>query len=236
MKISPIRLFYNTNNELLTVDFGHGGRAEHDSGIEKFKKTLAVHTEMDGLSKYSINLFPIENYIFEKFDYKGQQYFVFYFSTNIIYSNSVKRRDLKYWIVDQFNLKYSERCRNGINSAWSSSEFLVASNESYERDINSLFNAFSNMDILIGYSAEREYTRGELKLSIRSNVEILPNDYELIIDKTGINTYHESEYYITAKSYIHQKLADEGKWQDKRAFEKELKIISKRLNNMQSSS
>lgn len=126
MKVSPIRLIHTANNELVAVDFGHGGRAEHEEGIQKFKEVLAVHTESDGLNKCVLNVFPKDNYIFEKLEYGGQFYFVFYFSTDEIHSTSRKKRDLKYWIEEIFNLKYSQNCRHGINAAWSDSEFLIA--------------------------------------------------------------------------------------------------------------
>ena len=53
MKVSPIKFIHNDKLELIAVDFGHGGRAQHNNGIGWFKKAFGVVSTLEGLDKYA---------------------------------------------------------------------------------------------------------------------------------------------------------------------------------------
>lgn len=230
MKVSPIRLIHNNFQELIAVDFGYSFRAEHQRGIDSFKKTLGVNSDLDGLEQYTSRLYPDDKIFFEKLDYKNEIYYVLNFDTWGIYNRSNNRKHLQPWFVDMFSLKYSDTCRLGINSAWDDHQFVIVAHEQYELDMKVLYNAFINKDILVGYSPEDEYHLGELKFSIKSKIKSLSAKVPMSIDTSGKDSFQHTESMIVAEDLIYESFYRENSnvLLSKRDAEKKLKDLSKK--------
>lgn len=225
MKISPIKILYNDSQEVVSVDFGHGGRDEHDHGISTFYKSFGVNTNLEGMDKYAITTCP--DYLsYEVLDYKNEIYHVL--QLHPFHTFSGRRKHLPDWCVNFFGFKYSDQCRFGINAAWSQDEFIIIAHNNFMEVINSLYEAFTKKDIYLGYSPTDDnglYHRDVLKFTIKSKVDTF-NAEKYGVDLTGQSTYQHLDYMRMAEDFLYQKAIDNKEPLDKKNIKKDLKNIT----------
>lgn len=226
MKISPIKILRNENQELIAVDFGQGGRTEHEHGITRYKTLFGVDSDQEGLNKYSIHTCP-EWLKYQKLDYKNEMYHILH-CDRIGISTDSRRKHLPYWFVELFRFKYSEKCRLGINAAWDQDEFIIIAHEKYKDDIELLYNAFINRDILLGYTPIDLCYSETLKFSIKSKVENLPINTYFDVDDSGVVAYQNIDCLDFAENRIYDKALKDNEIIDTRKMQKLLKQVSEK--------
>lgn len=229
MKISPIKIIYNDNQDVVAVDFGHGGRDEHDHGIPAFKKTFGVNSDLMGMDKYAITTRP--TYLtYEVLDYKNETYHVL--QLHPFHTFSGRRKHLPDWCVNFFRFQYSDQCRLGINAAWNRDEFIIIAHNNYKEVIKSLYEAFVKKDIYLGYSpADDEFDyiyRDVLKFTIKSKLDTFTKK-KYGIDITGQNTYQHLDYMRMAEGLLYQEAHENNESMDKKNIKKELKDLTKKF-------
>jgi len=170
------------NGEFVGINLGADFTSEHEWGIKGIKSAfhMVEDEQVLGIARRMILNMP-ENLVYRNITIDKKKYYVLILIGYYSYEKYLNT-PISEWLPADLK-PYSD---DDLICAWDERSFGILVFEKYKNEIETLYNAFQNKDIVIGIGGGHAFKNGGLKLSIISKLpkeivdEIYNNDLDAI--------------------------------------------------------
>ena len=204
------------NGKLVGFNLGADFTSEHEWGIDGIKKAFGIDNSKIGIDGRSISLIP-NTLIYQDIKINKVTYwFLGLLRYPLKYFFNHEDDKLKESDIQNFELSpYGEDFT--VATSWDDSSFGILVNDKNKFIVESLYNSFSNKDVVVGISPSHAFQNGGLKFLIKSLLEQDVIDSVMIADLDRItlkNTAEKTGIYKILEKADKKYFALSPRWKD----------------------
>lgn len=179
------------NGVLLGINLGADFTSEHEWGIEGIKSAFGLKDKQKSILGNQKPLLGIDrrkinnkvDLIFKDIVIKKEKHKVLIHSSSWLKEHAEKAIDNK-WIPSDLHIYGDEK----MACAWDENSFGIMVKEDYFEELTQIYEAFMNLDIVIGMSPSHAFKNGGLVFSITSRLpkETIENIYNKDLDAINL--------------------------------------------------
>lgn len=202
------------DGETIGINLGADFATEHEHGIDEIRWTFGISREpieykgffsskpLLGIPRFQTKYFPEEQMCLKDFKSEKQDYTVLILEHNG--KSDMFLKPVKSWLpypVDPYQYP-----NENILCAWDSKSFAIVVKEKYKKDLENIFEAFQQSDIVIGAIPNNIFKNCGLTLLIASKItqSVIEEQFNKDEDKYNLNV-------MANKTHIRKILEKAGK-------------------------